>query len=412
MSVTDITVETLPPRPVAVMRSIRSVPQIGPWISAVFDEVAAVVASSEADPAGPPFARYHPQGENVVQIEAGYPCTEPIADKGFVEASTLPGGQVASTVYIGPYEGLGTAYHALRTWIESHDGRVVGDPLHVYLDRPADGADPTLQRTQIIQPFEPTDGADSTGRAPARAPIHRQLTKRVRDVMTPTVVTATPETPLPALVDLMVRSGFSGIPIVDEEAGLVGVVTEADLISKAAYGGTQRRPLAVLGDMLHGRDSKWSKKAKGLAAADVMTTTVETARPDDDIRVAARRMVEHGVKRLPVVDEGRVVGIVARPDVLRAMHQTDEELEREIATVFSDPLGAPDATLVEVTVRDGVVELTGTVQFPIDIPVLSAIVWRMPGVIGVHNEVTATEPNPQPQPTHGYPDYEYFRYFR
>ena len=244
------------------------------------------------------------------------------------------------------------------------------------------------------------------------AVTRRRLTTKVGDVMTATVVTATPYTPLPALVDLMVRDRISGIPIVDGQS-LVGIVTEADLISKPAFGGSRRRPLAVLGDIIHGRETTWAKKAKGLTAGEVMTTGVETAHPDDDVRVAARQMVDRGVKRLPVVTDGRVVGIVSRTDVLRAMHRTDEELRSDILAVLSDPMRVPESMLVEVTVEDGVVTLRGTVRYPIDLPVLSAIVWRFPGVVDVRNQVVATEPNPEPTASaHSLTDYEYLRCFR
>jgi osmotically-inducible protein OsmY len=105
-------------------------------------------------------------------------------------------------------------------------------------------------------------------------------------------------------------------------------------------------------------------------------------------------MVVSGVKRLPVVDDDRLLGIVSRTDVLRSMHCTDEELKAEIAAALGYPMRAPEMTLVETAVAEGVVTLRGTVRYPIDLPVLTAIVWRFPGVVDVHNEVTAREPNP------------------
>jgi CBS domain-containing protein len=407
-------VQTLPAQPVAVMRSIRSVPQIAPWISAAFEEVASVLASRHVGPAGPPFARFHPQGENVFEIEAGFPCSEPITDHGFVEASTLPSGRVASAMYVGPYDRIGPAHDALRTWIETHDGRAVGDAWEVYLDSPADEPDPERRRTQVVQPFEGSLGAPPEPHRIAGPPATRgHLTKRVSDVMSAPVVTATADRPLPDLVDLMLRDGISGIPIVDADSRLVGVVTEADLISKPAYGGTRRRPLAVFRDVLRGHQNEWARKSHGVTAGDIMTRIVETSRPDEDIRVAARRMVNCGVKRLPVVDDGRLVGIISRTDVLRTMHRTDEELEYDISSVLADPMRVPESTLVDVTVRDGVVTLGGTVRYPIDLPVLSSIVWRIPGVVDVRNEATPTEPNPEP-PASSQPlsDYEHLRLFR
>ena len=229
--------------------------------------------------------------------------------------------------------------------------------------------------------------------------------------MTRTVVTATEDTPLPELIDEMVRYGISGIPIVDTESRLVGIVTEADLMTKPAYGGTHRRSLAVLGDLLRGHERRWESKATGLTAGQIMTTDVETTRPHEAVQAAARRMVKCGVKRLPVVHNDRLVGIVSRADVLRRMHRTDEELQAEIAAVLADP--ATDAGNDDRRRqrrrrgRHG----AGSVRFPIDLPVLSAIVWRFPGVVDVRVEATAREPNPQPQQQPS-TDYEYVRFMR
>ena len=114
---------------------------------------------------------------------------------------------------------------------------------------------------------------------------------------------------------------------------------------------------------------------------------------------------------MPVVHNDRLVGIVSRADVLRRMHRTDEELQAEIAAVLADPARVPETTTVDVSVDDGVVTVRGSVRFPIDLPVLSAIVWRFPGVVDVTIEATAREPNPQPQPRPAR-DYEYVRFMR
>ena len=219
---------------------------------------------------------------------------------------------------------------------------------------------------------------------------------RVRDVMTTSVVTARVETPFPRLVDLLVERGISGLPVVEDDGSLVGMVTEADLVSKEAYGGRRRRRVQVLLDLLAGGESTWAIKARGLTAGQLMTTEVETVRPDTDVRDAAREMVEHGHKRLPVVEGGRLVGIVSRTDLLRTLHRSDHDLERDVERMLVDPLRAPDDHTVSASVHQGVVSLAGTVRYPLDLPVLEAMVWRIPGVAGVHHAVTAREPDPTP----------------
>jgi CBS-domain-containing membrane protein len=254
------------------------------------------------------------------------------------------------------------------------------------------------------------EAASSPARRRSSPPLP-PTTPHVADIMSHTVVTATVDTPLPELIDEMVRYGISGIPIVDTESKLVGIVTEADLMSKPAYGGSHRRSLAVIGDLLRGHERRWESKARGLTAGQIMTTDVESARPYEGVHSAARRMVKCGVKRLPVVDKDRVVGIVSRTDVLRSMHRTDEDLQTEIAAVLSDPARLPETTMVNVSVADGIVTVRGSVRYPSDLTVLPEVVWRFPGVVDVRVEATAREPEPPPRPIYD-SDHEYFHYMR
>ncbi|MGH9085245.1 MAG: CBS domain-containing protein [Acidimicrobiales bacterium] len=216
--------------------------------------------------------------------------------------------------------------------------------------------------------------------------------------MTSTVVTANPDTPFPELVDLLLRHGISGLPIVDDDHNLIGMVTEADLISKEAYGGRRRRALELLADLVAGGETRWALKGKGRTAAQVMTTKLVTARPGEDLRAAARRLLENRLKRLPVVEDEKLVGIVSRTDVLRVLHRTDDDLARDVAALLADPLRAPEDHSVEATVTDGIVTLQGTVRFPMDLPVLAAMVWQLPGVVDVRNEAKGREPDPRIMP--------------
>src|SRR5215467_5261592 len=122
---------------------------------------------------------------------------------------------------------------------------------------------------------------------------------RVRDIMTTTVVTATPESTFQGLVDRMFQHGISGIPVVDADQRPIGIVTEADLIAKEAYRTYRGRPA----DPLTGRhENAWGVKARGSRAADLMTSPVRTVRPPDLVRMVAARMVTTGVNHFPVVD--------------------------------------------------------------------------------------------------------------
>lgn len=139
---------------------------------------------------------------------------------------------------------------------------------------------------------------------------------RVADVMTTDVVTVGPDATYGEIVDRLLAHDISGLPVIDHSGRLVGVVTEADLVSREAYGPERRRPLGLLFDYLRDRDPAWVRKASGATARELMTRVVITAAPDDDLATAARRMLEGGHKRLPVVAAGRLVGIVSRRDLL------------------------------------------------------------------------------------------------
>ncbi len=215
---------------------------------------------------------------------------------------------------------------------------------------------------------------------------------RVRDVMTTELATARPDTTFQELVDLMLRHDVSGIPVVDDDGTPVGIVTEADLVSKEAFGGRRRRPLEVIADLVMGGEARWAIKGRGHRAEQVMTRKLITTHQYDRIEHAARKMLEGGVKRLPIVDaDGRLVGIVTRSDLLRQLHRTDAELREELEALLADPLRSPEGAEVSVTVDQGEITLSGTVEYPDDLPFVSALAWSIPGTVDVHNHVTARQ---------------------
>jgi CBS domain-containing protein len=215
---------------------------------------------------------------------------------------------------------------------------------------------------------------------------------RVRDVMTKTVVTASIDAPFQELVDLMLRHGVSGIPIVDEQRRPVGIVTEADLVSKEAYG-ARRRLLDVAAAFAFRADNRWVAKARGVTAEEIMTAPVRTVRPDDQLRLAAARMVSSGVKRLPVVDDqGRLVGIVSRTDVLRVFHRGDDEVTFDVIRVLDDPLLVPEDHAVVASVHHGIVTLHGSVSAAGHVRLVDAMVREVPGVVDVVCDIGVRPP--------------------
>ncbi len=138
----------------------------------------------------------------------------------------------------------------------------------------------------------------------------------VRDVMTTDVVTVGSDATYDEVVHRLLARGISGLPVTDTDGTLVGIVTEADLVSRDAYGPDRCRALGLVAD-LRDRDPAWVRRVSGTTARELMSPGVMTASPDDELRVTARRMIEAAYRRLPVVaSDGRLVGIVSRRDLL------------------------------------------------------------------------------------------------
>jgi CBS domain-containing protein len=215
---------------------------------------------------------------------------------------------------------------------------------------------------------------------------------RVRDIMTTTVVTATISTSFQKLVDLMIRHGVSGIPVVDGDGRPIGIVTEADVIAKEAYRSFLFRPP----DRWIGQgENTWAAKSRGLRAGDLMTVPVRTVHPDDLVRLAAARMVAIGVDRFPVVDDtGRLVGIVSRNDVLRIFHRSDDEIRLAVDATLADPLLVPEGHAITATVDGGVVTLDGSVRRPSHVRIVDHTIHDVLGVVDVVNNLgVADAPN-------------------
>ena len=211
---------------------------------------------------------------------------------------------------------------------------------------------------------------------------------KVKDVMTTEVLTVGADTSYKDTVELLLDNKVSGVPVIDSEGHVLGLVTEADLVSKEAFNLRHRRPLAVVADIVSGA-RRWSEKAAGLTAGEVMSDRVVTVNPRTDIRVAARKMLDLGVKRFPVVDDdNRLVGIVARQDLLRIFHRSDGDIAAEIDVKLSDPMYAPEDHSVSAVVEDGVVTLLGSVRFSGELAGVVHLAADVPGVVQVDSRLT------------------------
>jgi CBS domain-containing protein len=145
---------------------------------------------------------------------------------------------------------------------------------------------------------------------------------QVRDLMTPDPLTVRPETRVEALVDLLVEKELNGMPVVDETGRVLGMVTTGDLIHRVADEHVPRRN-SIWRESLYKsvfrRNGPEPNPAEGATAAEVMSRDPAYVQPSDDMVVAARLLIEHKVKSLPVLDGGRLVGMISRLDLLRCL---------------------------------------------------------------------------------------------
>jgi CBS domain-containing protein len=157
---------------------------------------------------------------------------------------------------------------------------------------------------------------------------------RVLDVMTRDVVTVRPGTPIQQAAELMVSFGVSGLPVVDEGGAVVGILSEGDLIVRQKPRGPAPWWRVFFDD--GERLAREYRKAMGTTVAEVMTTAVICVGPELPIERAAVILDERRIRRLPVVREGRLVGIVSRGDLVKAL----------AAAAPTTPAVRPDAELV------------------------------------------------------------------
>jgi CBS domain-containing protein len=197
--------------------------------------------------------------------------------------------------------------------------------------------------------------------------------------MTRDVVTVGPGTPFKRIAHLLAEHKIRSVPVVADNGRVLGLVSVTDLLRKEEYQAEPRPPWYRR--LLHRADAV---KAEGRIAADVMTTPAVTTRPDALVVEAARTLATHHVTRLVVVDaDGVLAGIVSRGDMLGVFLRSDEEIRaatlREIIpyAIWTDPHE------IVVTVRDGVVTLSGRVERKSYVPIAVSLVWGIDGVVDV-----------------------------
>jgi len=211
-------------------------------------------------------------------------------------------------------------------------------------------------------------------------------TTTVQEIMTTRVIWVNKDATFREMAVALREHRVSAFPVVDDDHKVIGVVSEADLLTKEAL---DDEP-GVLAGILHRKDQA---KARGVTAGDLMTATVVAVRPDDTVEHAARLMYDRRVKRLPVTDtDGHLVGIISRADVLAVFDRTDHAIHQEITdeVILGEFMADPSA--IQVTVKDGIVTLAGRPETNEAGHDIVRLVRHVQGVVAVRDRLSYPPP--------------------
>jgi CBS domain-containing protein len=221
------------------------------------------------------------------------------------------------------------------------------------------------------------------------------------DVMTHPVIATTPETTILQAARLMIERRVSGLPVVDGSGAVVGIVTEGDLLRRFETGTAARRGRWL--ELLTGRGRLASEfiSTHARKVGEVMTRHVVSVTPQSPLSDVAELMEKHRVRRLPVIDQGQLAGIVSRADLVRALIAalsepesagvSDEDIRRRILDgIAAQPWSR--GCLVWVAVTNGVVELKGAVTGDDEPIALKVLAETVPGVREVRVRLVRIEP--------------------
>ena len=188
---------------------------------------------------------------------------------------------------------------------------------------------------------------------------------RARDIMTRSVLSVQPSVPVAKAAAILATRGFTALPVTDEAGDLVGIVTEADLIGNRFPVSEQAAESAAA-------------NGPGTTVGEVMTAPVVGVGHDTDISVVAREMLTGHRRSLPIVDGNRLVGVVTRRDIVRALARTDEEIAADVRGKLG-VIGGLSRWSVQV--GNGEVVLVDRYREASDRAVAQALVESVPGVV-------------------------------
>lgn len=224
---------------------------------------------------------------------------------------------------------------------------------------------------------------------------------RAADVMTPDPISIAPEASINDAIQLLLERKFSGLPVVDERGSLVGIVTEGDLLRRRETGTQRKRPSWIEFIMGAGRLAAEYQQSTGRKVSDVMTPEIRSVNEDTPLEEIVRVMERHRVKRLLVLRGNKLIGIVTRANLLHALasvaaeakpgHTDDASIREKLYAELKTQPWAP-VNLIDITVRNGVVHLWGTLLDERQRGAIRAATENIPGVKGIEDHLVWVEP--------------------
>jgi CBS domain-containing protein len=217
------------------------------------------------------------------------------------------------------------------------------------------------------------------------------------DVMTTEVVTVSPDATVPDVAALLYSKCISGVPVVDAGGHILGIVTEGDLVLREAIVGEHRRSWWLsLFDEPNGLARDYAK-THGRVAKDIMTTPVISIDPDTTLAQIAKTLERHRIKRVPVLKDNKLVGIVTRSNLLQALATVDVSrqdvyddrvIRQQLLTELQKQRWV-HMSLKNVVVQDGIVSIWGMVSSDDERRALRIAAENVPGVRGIEDNLTS-----------------------
>jgi CBS domain-containing protein len=229
-----------------------------------------------------------------------------------------------------------------------------------------------------------------------------RLRMKVTDVMTRDVVSIGPDASILEAVRLMLQHKISGLPVIDASGNLQGVVTEGDFLHRAETGTAPKRPRWVEFLIGPGKLATEYVHTSGRKVGEVMTPDVRTVTEDAPLETVVHLMERHRIKRLPVVRGDKVVGIVTRANLMRALASLalaeqpaaagDAAIRDRLLAELKRQPWAP-VGLIDVVVKDGVVKLSGALTDERERQAIRVAAENIAGVKAVEDHLIWIEPN-------------------